>query len=63
VRQWHYANSVRYAAAMQGLDYAAFKNGYWELTNNLGEMEQLYGSRRKEEDSLICYIGLIGSIG
>jgi len=42
VRQWLlYANSVRYAAAMQGPDYAAFKNGYWELTNNLAEMEQL----------------------
>ena len=41
VRQWLiYANSVRYSAAMQGPDYAAFKNGYWELTNNLAEMEQ-----------------------
>jgi len=41
VRQWlFYANSVRYAAAMQGPDYASFKNGFWELTNNLAEMEQ-----------------------
>ncbi len=39
VDQWlFYANSVRYAAAMSGPDYAAFKNGWWELTNNLQEM-------------------------
>jgi hypothetical protein len=42
VKQWlFYANSVRYASAMSGApDYAAFKNGWWELTNNLAEMRQ-----------------------
>ena len=36
VQQWlFYANSVRYAAAMSGPDYAAFKNGWWDLTKNL----------------------------
>ena len=39
VAQWLlYANSVRYAAAMMGPDYAAFKNGWWALTKNLQEM-------------------------
>lgn len=40
VKQWlFYANSIRYASAMTGApDYAAFKNGWWELTNNLAEM-------------------------
>ncbi len=40
VRQWlFYANSVRYAAAMSGPDYAAFKNGWWYLTENLRKLE------------------------
>jgi hypothetical protein len=39
-RQWlFYANSVRYAAAMGGPDYASFKNGWWSLTENLRQME------------------------
>ncbi len=38
--QWlFYANSVRYASAMMGPDYAAFKNGWWNLTKNLQEMK------------------------
>jgi hydroxylamine dehydrogenase len=41
VRQWlFYANSVRHASAMSGPDYAAFKNGWWNLTENLQEMEE-----------------------
>jgi len=37
--QWlFYANSVRYAAAMMGPDYAAFKNGWYEMTKNLEQM-------------------------
>jgi len=42
IRQWlFYANSVRYASAMTGApDYAAFKNGWWSLTENLREMEE-----------------------
>jgi hypothetical protein len=40
VRQWlYYANSVRYAGAMSGPDYAAFKNGWFDLTENLKAME------------------------
>jgi hypothetical protein len=39
-RQWlFYANSVRYASAMGGPDYASFKNGWWSLTENLRQME------------------------
>ncbi len=39
VLQWlFYANSVRYASAMSGPDYAAFKNGWWNLNRNLREM-------------------------
>jgi hydroxylamine dehydrogenase len=41
VRQWlFYANSVRYGSAMAGPDYAAFKNGLWELTTNLQTMHE-----------------------
>ncbi len=39
VRQWlFYANSVRYAAAMGGPDYATFKNGWFYLSENLHKM-------------------------
>lgn len=31
-------NSIRYAAAMSGPDYAAFKNGWWKLTGELAEL-------------------------
>ncbi|MGB2696635.1 MAG: multiheme c-type cytochrome, partial [Candidatus Zixiibacteriota bacterium] len=42
IKQWlFYANSVRYASAMSGPDYAAFKLGWWELTKNLQEMRDL----------------------
>jgi len=41
-KQWFfYANSVRYASAMGGPDFATFKNGWWELTANLHEMLKL----------------------
>ncbi len=42
VRQWlFFANSVKYASAMTGApDYATFKHGWWELTNNLREMKE-----------------------
>jgi hypothetical protein len=41
--QWlFYANSVRYASAMTGApDYAAFKHGWWDMTNNLAEMKEM----------------------
>ena len=39
VKQWLYhANSLRYASAMSGPDYAAFKSGWFELTKNLQDM-------------------------
>ena len=39
VSQWLiYANSIRYAAAMSGPDYATFKNGWWQLNGNLRSM-------------------------
>ena len=49
-QQWlFYANSVRYAAAMSGPDYAAFKNGWWFLTKNLQEMQESIGQKQKVE--------------
>jgi hypothetical protein len=41
ILQWlFYANSLRYASAMFGPDYAAFKNGWWNLTKNLQDMKE-----------------------
>ncbi len=41
-RQWlFYANSVRYGTAMMGPDYAAFKNGWWEMSQTLQRMKDL----------------------
>jgi hypothetical protein len=40
MEQWlFYANSIRYASAMAGPDYAGFKNGWWEATRNLKVIE------------------------
>jgi hypothetical protein len=41
IQQWlFYSNSIRYATAMTGApDYAAFKNGWWNLSKNLQEMK------------------------
>mgnify|MGYP001585885049 CR=1 FL=1 len=50
VAQWlFYANSVRYASAMSGPDYAAFKNGWWELTKNLREMKEWLLARQAQK--------------
>lgn len=50
VQQWlFYANSVRYASAMSGPDYAAFKNGWWYLTKNLNDMHVLINQLRKNK--------------
>lgn len=41
-RQWlFYANSVRYGTAMMGPDYTTFKNGWWNLNENLRKMHDL----------------------
>ena len=48
IRQWlFYANSVRYGSAMGGPDYAAFKNGWWALTENLQEIRDLIEVKAK----------------
>ena len=42
VKQWlFYANSIRYATAMMGPDYAAFKNGWTEVSHNLQKMNDI----------------------
>ncbi|NJD56526.1 MAG: hydroxylamine oxidase [Nitrospirae bacterium] len=48
VRQWlFYASSVRYASAMTGApDYAAFKNGWWELSDNLQKMRDTIDQKK-----------------
>jgi hydroxylamine dehydrogenase len=42
IRQWlFFSNSIRYSSAMTGApDYASFKNGWWDLTNNLLNMKK-----------------------
>ncbi|MEK7474488.1 MAG: multiheme c-type cytochrome [Candidatus Coatesbacteria bacterium] len=44
MRQWlFYANSVRYAAAMGGPDYAGFKNGWFAMNENLEKLRKAAG--------------------
>jgi hypothetical protein len=38
---------VRYGAAMGGPDYSTFKNGWWNLSENLAEMEQAVRGKNK----------------
>jgi len=42
IKGWlFYANSIRYSVAMTGsYDYASFKNGWWNLTNNIGLLKE-----------------------
>ena len=49
IRQWlFYANSVKYASAMTGApDYATFKNGWWNLTENLQRMKDWIELKKK----------------
>ncbi|NWF94453.1 MAG: hydroxylamine oxidase [Syntrophaceae bacterium] len=49
IRQWlFYANSVKYASAMTGApDYATFKNGWWNLTENLQQIKDWMELKRK----------------
>lgn len=58
-RQWlFYGNSARYASAMTGaFDYAAFKNGWWEMSENVEKMierldvlKMLHGVVRHEKE-------------
>lgn len=50
IRQWlFYANSVKYASAMTGApDYATFKNGWWNLTENLQQMKDWIEFKKKK---------------
>lgn len=49
IRQWlFYANSVKYASAMTGApDYATFKNGWWNLSENLKHMKDWIEFKKK----------------
>jgi hypothetical protein len=48
IKEWlFYGNSVRYGSAMSGPDYTAFKNGWWDLTNNLEKMRNEVYKRKK----------------
>jgi thiol-disulfide isomerase/thioredoxin len=48
IKQWlFYANSVRYTSAMPGSpDYAAFKNGWWNLTGTIQKMQAMIVSEQ-----------------
>lgn len=47
IEQWvFYANSIRYASAMSGPDYASFKNGWWRASHNLQQMHDRIESRK-----------------
>lgn len=47
ISQWLiYANGLRYAAAMSGPDYAAFKSGWWNLTRTLQDIQESVSIKR-----------------
>ena len=54
VRQWlFYSNSIRYASAMTGApDYAAFKNGWWYLSENLQQMKDWLELKKKAKETV-----------
>ena len=49
IRQWlFYSNSVRYSSAMTGApDYTSFKNGWWNLNENLQHMKDWMGLKNR----------------
>jgi hypothetical protein len=51
IKQWlFYANSIKYASAMTGApDYASFKNGWWNLTENLQQMKNWIELKKKQK--------------
>jgi hypothetical protein len=53
IRQWlFYANSIKYASAMTGApDYTSFKNGWWNLTENLQQMKDWIEFKKKTKSS------------
>jgi hydroxylamine dehydrogenase len=47
--QWlYYGNSIKYASAMIGQDYAAFKNGWWKLSKGVHEFRESIDLKRKK---------------
>jgi hydroxylamine dehydrogenase len=47
LREWlFYASSVRYGAAMSGPDYVGFKYGWWNLNENLRELEKRINEKK-----------------
>lgn len=53
IRQWlFYSNSIRYSSAMSGApDYAAFKNGWWYLSENLQHMKDWIELKNKAREA------------
>ncbi len=49
IRQWlFYGNSIKYSSAMTGApDYATFKNGWWEMSENLQKIRDLIEIKEK----------------
>jgi len=47
LKQWFFnANSIRFGSAMGGYDYIAFKNGWFQLIENLQEMQEMLTLRK-----------------
>ncbi len=53
IKQWlFYANSIKYSSAMTGApDYATFKNGWWNLTENLQQMKDWIEFKKKKNNN------------
>lgn len=48
ILQWlFYSNTIRYAAAMSGPDYAGFKYGWWNLSKNLQDIQESIKIKKK----------------
>ncbi|MCX7913984.1 MAG: hypothetical protein N2511_05300 [Thermodesulfovibrionales bacterium] len=54
IRQWlFYGNSIKYSSAMTGApDYATFKNGWWNLTENLQHMSDWIEFKKTSKGSV-----------
>jgi hydroxylamine dehydrogenase len=52
--QWlFYSNSIRYASAMTGApDYAAFKNGWWYLNENLQHIKDWIEFKTEAQETI-----------
>jgi hydroxylamine dehydrogenase len=53
ISQWlFYSNSIRYSSAMTGApDYTSFKNGWWNLTENLDHMKDWIELRKRVKET------------